>query len=492
MLGCIYKLISRNFARHILVKILFSYLVWGVLFPSIYYCQTNSCDIIWSDPVKLSIDSIPLTSPQLSISGDTIHVIWFGIDIFGTSSHNGIQYCHSFDGGISFSEQITIAPLGVASEPGFISSSGEFVYITFSGSDGTTSQILFLGSSDAGDTWEDTEIILTNSQPKIIAAHDSIVYIHFAGQQGAGNGILRSEDYGVIWETTNPQMPLLSDLKISQDTIHAVGIYDGERTEVGYYQITEGGAFSIGPEVISSEDLVASLYPKIAINDNRTFYIVWNDTGNVIFRRGGYDENGDLIWDNQFVISNDRYAVFPDIAVSGTYISTAWDNQDGEKRTILTRHSTDGSTSFCPTETPTMSMRAGEPSIELLRNRLHIVWSEEINEKGDVYYRQGVLPETRKVENNPITYALKQNYPNPFTAGTRLKFDLWTREHVVIRVYNLLGQLVATLLDDFQEAGDSNSRLPITFDGSNLPSGVYFYSITTPYFTSTKKMILIR
>jgi len=274
--------------------------------------------------------------------------------------------------------------------------------------------------------------------------------------------------------------------------MHAVGIYKGDRTEVGYYLITDEGTFCTCPEIISGEDLIPSLYPKIALNDNRTFYTIWNDTGNVIFRRGSYDENGDLIWDPQIVVSNDRYAVFPDIAVSETFVSVVWDNHDGENRTILTRHSNDGSSTFCSDDTPTVSVRAGEPSIELFRNRLHIVWSEEISEKGEIFYRQGILPEIRKEDNRPKSYDLKQNYPNPFNAGTTINFDLSIREHVVLRVYNFLGKLVTTLLDDIQEAGDSKSRLPITFDGSNLPSGVYFYRITTLSFTSTKKMILIR
>jgi hypothetical protein len=92
----------------------------------------------------------------------------------------------------------------------------------------------------------------------------------------------------------------------------------------------------------------------------------------------------------------------------------------------------------------------------------------------------------------PERFSLKQNYPNPFNSGTRINFDLPKREHVVIKVYNFLGQLVATLLDDIQEAGNAELRSPITFDGSNLPSGVYFYRIITSSFSSTKKMILIR
>jgi len=92
----------------------------------------------------------------------------------------------------------------------------------------------------------------------------------------------------------------------------------------------------------------------------------------------------------------------------------------------------------------------------------------------------------------PERFSLKQNYPNPFNSGTMINFDLPQREHVVIKVYNFLGQLVTTILDDMQDAGDAQLRQPIMFDGSNVPSGVYFYRIITPSFSSTKKMILIR
>ncbi len=92
----------------------------------------------------------------------------------------------------------------------------------------------------------------------------------------------------------------------------------------------------------------------------------------------------------------------------------------------------------------------------------------------------------------PTTYGLLQNYPNPFNPSTKITYDLPGKEHVSVRVYNVLGELVATLVDEVQEAGSAKSRPPLLFDGSNLPSGVYFYRIITPSFVSTKKMMLLR
>jgi serine protease AprX len=92
----------------------------------------------------------------------------------------------------------------------------------------------------------------------------------------------------------------------------------------------------------------------------------------------------------------------------------------------------------------------------------------------------------------PGEYALLQNYPNPFNPETRISYDLPRREHVRLQVFNVLGQLVATLVDGVQDAGPASSRAPAIFDAAQLPSGVYFYRITTPSFTSTKKMMLVR
>jgi len=89
----------------------------------------------------------------------------------------------------------------------------------------------------------------------------------------------------------------------------------------------------------------------------------------------------------------------------------------------------------------------------------------------------------------PESYALEQNFPNPFNSSTTIRFDLPRTEHVTVKVYNFLGEEVETLIDRVQDAG---GNLSVSFSGSNLPSGVYFYRMTTPSFTSTNKMILIR
>src|SRR4030095_12464856 len=96
-----------------------------------------------------------------------------------------------------------------------------------------------------------------------------------------------------------------------------------------------------------------------------------------------------------------------------------------------------------------------------------------------------IIPMTNET---PTEFNLSQNYPNPFNPTTKIEFSLPQRTMVTIKVYNILGQLIKTALNEFKEPG----KYSVTFDGSSLASGVYFYSIETDMFTKTRKMILLK
>ena len=89
---------------------------------------------------------------------------------------------------------------------------------------------------------------------------------------------------------------------------------------------------------------------------------------------------------------------------------------------------------------------------------------------------------------NPIAYNLYQNYPNPFNPTTSINYSIKNDGFVSLKVYNILGQLVADLVNQNQKTG----YYTINFNANNLPSGVYIYTIKTSGFTSSKKMLLIK
>ncbi len=88
----------------------------------------------------------------------------------------------------------------------------------------------------------------------------------------------------------------------------------------------------------------------------------------------------------------------------------------------------------------------------------------------------------------PLEFALEQNYPNPFNPSTTIKYSVAEDGLVKLSVYNMLGEEVATLVNTTQKAG----RYEVTFNATNLASGVYVYRIETPHFTSAKKLMLMK
>lgn len=95
--------------------------------------------------------------------------------------------------------------------------------------------------------------------------------------------------------------------------------------------------------------------------------------------------------------------------------------------------------------------------------------------------------------NIPATFELAQNYPNPFNPATRIKFGLPSNSLVTLKVYNLLGQEIATLVDETVKAGTHETEWNgKDKNGADVSSGIYFYKLTAGDFVETKKMMLVK
>ncbi len=103
------------------------------------------------------------------------------------------------------------------------------------------------------------------------------------------------------------------------------------------------------------------------------------------------------------------------------------------------------------------------------------------------YYKGDVL----SVENKnlfPNKFSLEQNYPNPFNPSTVINYQLPTTKHVLLKVYDVIGREVSTLVNEKQNGGKQS----VKFNSKNLSNGIYFYTLRSGNFSETKKMLLLK
>jgi hypothetical protein len=124
------------------------------------------------------------------------------------------------------------------------------------------------------------------------------------------------------------------------------------------------------------------------------------------------------------------------------------------------------------------------------------VGPDYVEHLGDILYWMGFYVPVG-IERPPVAASrnrLAQNYPNPFNPSTTIAFELRDRAHVTLRIYNVAGQLVRTLVDDVRAPGVPHT---VEWDGRNthgqaVSTGVYFYRVATRGFSSTRKMLLLK
>jgi len=100
----------------------------------------------------------------------------------------------------------------------------------------------------------------------------------------------------------------------------------------------------------------------------------------------------------------------------------------------------------------------------------------------------GEISDVEQINQSPSDYSLKQNYPNPFNPSTNIEYSIPKASFVQLKVYDVLGNEVATLVNEEQNAGVYRTD----FSGADLTSGTYFYRLNTDSFSESKKMILLR
>ena len=126
--------------------------------------------------------------------------------------------------------------------------------------------------------------------------------------------------------------------------------------------------------------------------------------------------------------------------------------------------------------------------IDTLNDRVYIGFSTSRGDSNGVYLRDRLTPLNDGLTELPRRFLLSQNYPNPFNPSTVIRYQLRVESRVMLRVVNILGQEVKTLIDGIQDAGFKT----VEFNAGDLASGIYYYRLSAGSFTQTKKLVLMR
>jgi len=116
-----------------------------------------------------------------------------------------------------------------------------------------------------------------------------------------------------------------------------------------------------------------------------------------------------------------------------------------------------------------------------------------LTRKASEFYNDNIFKHPayiKKSEEISTHYSLRQNYPNPFNPSTTIEYTIPKAEHITLKVFDVLGREVATLVDEYKQAGTYNSKFSII--NYKLSSGVYFYQLSAGRFVVTKKLIILR
>jgi hypothetical protein len=217
-----------------------------------------------------------------------------------------------------------------------------------------------------------------------------------------------------------------------------------------------------------------------------------------------YDSSGNCLWAKQYGGSEYDYGglgISTD-AVGNSYITGSFHGNSAD--IIIAKYGTDGNR-FWVVEAGGSLFDEGQSIATdgygniyvtgYFRGSVMFDTTQLVSAGGkDIFITKINTPVTALEENlMPSEIQLHQNYPNPFNPSTKIKFEIPDQDRndkalVTLKVYDILGREVATLVNEEKPAGEYE----LEFNAANLPSGIYFYQLKAGEFTETKKMVLLR
>lgn len=367
-----------------------------------------------------------------------------------------------------------------------------------SGDPNSTASVLV--STNAGTEWEDVSQGLPSGiVKKIVVDQDGYNFLYATIDNGPSDYLYKSAGNGDDWgQVTVGNYDRFTSIAAHTDRTNIVYLatkkfYQGTTTHTVIHT-TDGGAtwqqLSTGlPSTMEITHLSLSLnntgyYPRYLYASNatgiyridlkpfapqNTSVVKFNNNPKITWNASLESDLQSTPYKVYRRVTDDLYQIVQDWTLIGTTSGTSFtDNTilvDPKPRDYYARYRVTATD---------LNNSVSEYSNEVVINVAELLWK-----KGEGGASEDGLP---------LTYGLSQNYPNPFNPSTTISYQLPENSHVSIRVFDLMGKEISTLINSYKVAGYHN----INFDASTLSSGIYFYKLTAGKYVSLKRFTLLK
>jgi hypothetical protein len=314
----------------------------------------------------------------------------------------------------------------------------------------------------------------------------------------------RSADGGITWDfdarlTSNSAVSYLPSVSASGSVVHVVWYDNRDGNDEIYYKRSADGGITWGSDARLTSDPSVSGYPSVSVSGS-VVHVVWRD-----YRDGNFEiyykrsTDGGVSWGSDTrLTSNSAVSDLPSVSVSGSVVHLVWrDDRDGNQE-IYYKRSIDGGISWSSdTRLTSNSSVKLYSSVSVSDSVVHVAWTDTRDGNYEIYYKRnptGNIVGVKIISSEiPEEFSLSQNYPNPFNPGTNIKFTIPKSGLVTLKVYDVLGNEIATLVDEYKPVGSYEVKFDVGQDSSpDMASGIYFYKLQAGNYIETKKMILLK
>lgn len=437
----------------------------------------------------------------IGANGNYVYAVWAD-DRLG---YHHIYYKRSTDGGINWGADTRLTANSAFEYHPCITVLDSVLHVAWFDYRNGNSEIYYKRSTNNGLNWGSDKRLTSNSansQDPSAAVSDSVVHLAWYDERD-GNGEIyykRSSDRGVNWGpdtrlSNDTAYSYLPSIAVSGSAVHVTWEDKRDGNWNIYYRRSTDGGLSWQAETALTNHDSDSFRPSVSAQDS-TIIIVWEDhrDGNpeIYYKRS--TDNG-YTWGADTRLTQDTaQSGLCSVHLSGSFVHVVWrDDRDGDDE-VYYKLSTDRGISWGSdirlTEAPGTSDMS---SCAVSGATLHIVWNDDRDGNMEIYYKRNPTGNTTiginsNHHNSPIGFQLYQNYPNPFNPGTTIRFELSHSAYTSLKIYNLMGQQVATLVNDYLTAGYYTRE----WNASGMASGIYFYILQSGKRSQTKKLLLMK